>query len=39
MICDRRVSARMKVKVYKMVVRQVMLYDLEIVALTKRQEV
>ena len=32
-ICDKRVSARMKEKVYKMVVRPVMLYGLETVAL------
>ena len=37
-ICDRRVSARVKGKVYKMVVRPAMLYGLEAVALTKRQE-
>ena len=38
-ICDRRVSARVKGKVYKTVVRRAMLYGLESVALTKRQEV
>ena len=37
-ICDQRVSARMKGKVYKTVVRPAMLYGLEAVALTKRQE-
>ena len=37
-ICDRRVAARVKGKVYKMVVRPAMLYSLEAVALTKRQE-
>ncbi|KAI5608703.1 hypothetical protein C0J50_9541 [Silurus asotus] len=38
-ICDSRVSARMKGKVYKTVVRPAMLYGLETVALSKRQEV
>ena len=37
-ICDRRVSARVKGKVYRMAVRPAMLYRLETVALTKRQE-
>ena len=37
-ICDRRVSARVKGKVYKVAVRPAMLYGLETVALTKRQE-
>ena len=37
-MCDRKVSARMKGKVYKTVVRQDMLYGLETVALRKRQE-
>ena len=37
-ICDRRVSARVKGKVYKTVVRPAMLSGLEAVALTKRQE-
>ena len=37
-ICDRRVSARVKGKVYKVAVRQTMLYGLEMAALTKRQE-
>ena len=37
-ICDRRVPARVKGKVYKVAVRPAMLYGLEIVALTKRQE-
>ncbi|XP_065645289.1 uncharacterized protein LOC136075780 [Hydra vulgaris] len=36
-ICDRRVSARMKGKIYRTVVRPAMLYGLETVALTKRQ--
>ncbi|KAI5086740.1 hypothetical protein C0J45_2291, partial [Silurus meridionalis] len=38
-ICDSRVSARMKGKVYRTVVRPAMLYGLETVALSKRQEV
>ena len=37
-ICDRRVPAREKAKVYKVAVRPTMLYGLETVALTKRQE-
>ena len=37
-ICDRRVSDRVKGKVYKVAVRPAMLYGLETVALTKRQE-
>ena len=37
-ICDRRVPARVKEKVYKAAVRPAMLYGLETVALTKRQE-
>ena len=37
-ICDRRVSARVKGKVYRVAVRQAMLYGLETVAQTKRQE-
>ena len=37
-ICDRRVPARVKEKVYKVAVRPAMLYGLETVALTKRQE-
>ena len=37
-ICDRRVPARVKGKVYKVAVRPAMLYGLETVALTKRQE-
>ncbi|XP_065668195.1 uncharacterized protein LOC136088415 [Hydra vulgaris] len=36
-ICDRRVSTRMKGKIYRTVVRPAMLYRLETVALTKRQ--
>ncbi|XP_065664573.1 uncharacterized protein LOC136086217 [Hydra vulgaris] len=36
-ICDRRVSARMKGKIYRTVVRPAILYGLETVALTKRQ--
>ncbi|KAI5617633.1 hypothetical protein C0J50_22801 [Silurus asotus] len=38
-ICDRRVSVRVKGKVYRTVVRPAMLYGLETVALSKRQEV
>jgi hypothetical protein len=37
-LCDRRVSAKMKGKVYKTVVRPAMLFGLETVALKKRQE-
>lgn len=37
-ICDRRITARVKGKVYKMAVRPVMMYGLETVAVTKRQE-
>ena len=37
-ICDRRVTARVKGKVYKVAVRPAMLYGLAIVALTKRQK-
>ena len=37
-ICERRVPARVKRKVYKVAVRPAMLYGLETVALTKRQE-
>ena len=37
-ICYRRVPARVKGKVYKVAVRPAMLYGLETVALTKRQE-
>ena len=37
-ICDRRVPARMKGKMYRVTVRPAMLYGLETVALTKRQE-
>ncbi|KAI5107698.1 U6 snRNA-associated Sm-like protein LSm6 isoform X1 [Silurus meridionalis] len=37
-ICDRRVSARVKEKVHRTVVRPEMLYGLETVALSKRQE-
>ena len=39
MSCDRRVPARVKGKVYKVAVRPAMLYGLETVALTKREEV
>ena len=37
-ICDRRVPARVKGKVYKVAVRPAMLYGLDTVVLTKRQE-
>ncbi|XP_051780741.1 uncharacterized protein LOC127527129 [Erpetoichthys calabaricus] len=37
-ICDRRISARVKGKVYRTVVRPAMLYGLETVALTRKQE-
>ena len=37
-ICDRKVPARVKGKVYKVAVRPAMLYGLETVSLTKRQE-
>ncbi|KAK2917518.1 hypothetical protein Q8A73_004265 [Channa argus] len=37
-LCDKRVSARMKGKVFKMVVRPAMLFGLETMALKKRQE-
>ena len=37
-ICDRRVPARVKGKEYRVAVRLAMLYGLETVALTKRQE-
>ncbi|KAI5615975.1 hypothetical protein C0J50_8706, partial [Silurus asotus] len=38
-ICDSRVSAKLKGKVYRTVVRPAMLYGLETVSLSKRQEV
>ena len=38
MLCDRRVTARMKGKVYKTEVRPALMYGLETVALTKGQE-
>ena len=37
MICDKRVPARGKGKVYKVAVRPAMLYGLATVSLTKRQ--
>ncbi|XP_062865903.1 uncharacterized protein LOC134328668 [Trichomycterus rosablanca] len=37
-ICDKRVTAKVKGKVYRTAVRPAMLYGLETVALTKRQE-
>ena len=36
-ICDRRVPAKVKAKVYRVAVRPAMLYGLDTVALTKRQ--
>ncbi|KAK3544399.1 hypothetical protein QTP86_010407 [Hemibagrus guttatus] len=37
-LCDRKISARIKGKLYRTVVRPAMLYGLETVALRKRQE-
>ncbi|KAK3547537.1 hypothetical protein QTP86_021515 [Hemibagrus guttatus] len=37
-LCDQKISARIKGKVYRTVVRPVMLYGLETVSLRKRQE-
>ncbi|KAK3574844.1 hypothetical protein QTP86_018427, partial [Hemibagrus guttatus] len=37
-LCDRKISARIKGKVYRSVVRPAMLYGLETVSLRKRQE-
>ncbi|KAK3524746.1 hypothetical protein QTP86_002194 [Hemibagrus guttatus] len=37
-LCDQKISARIKGKVYRTVVRPAMLYDLETVSLRKRQE-
>ncbi|KAK3568192.1 hypothetical protein QTP86_000235 [Hemibagrus guttatus] len=37
-LCDRKISARIKEKVYRTVVRPAMLYGLETVSLRKRQE-
>ncbi|MCJ8739512.1 hypothetical protein PDJAM_G00048010 [Pangasius djambal] len=37
-LCDRKISVRIKGKVYKTVVRPAMLYGLETVSLRKRQE-
>ncbi|KAK3552014.1 hypothetical protein QTP70_031598, partial [Hemibagrus guttatus] len=37
-LCDRKISARIKGKVYRTVVRPAMLYDLETLSLRKRQE-
>ena len=37
-ICDKRISAKIKGKKYKTVVRPPMLYGLEEVALTRKQE-
>ncbi|KAL7841080.1 hypothetical protein SRHO_G00247710 [Serrasalmus rhombeus] len=38
LMCDRRIVARVKGKIYKTVVRPAMMYGLETVALSKRQE-
>jgi len=38
LLCDRRVSARLKGKLHRTVVRPAMMYGLETVAMTKRQE-
>lgn len=38
-ICDKRVSSRIKGKVYKTAVRPAMLYGLQTLSLSKRQEV
>ena len=35
-LCDRKLSARVKGKMYKSVVRPTMLYEMETVAVTKR---
>lgn len=37
-ICDRTIVARVKGKIYMMIVRPAMIYGLETVVLTKRQE-
>ena len=36
-LCDRKLSAKVKVKMYKSVVRPAMLYGMETVAVTERQ--
>lgn len=38
MTCDKKVSAKTKGKIYKTVVRPAMLYGMETVPLTKKQE-
>ena len=38
MLCDKRVPGKVKGKTYKTIVRPAMLYDMETVAMTKRQE-
>ena len=38
MICDRRVSAKVKGRVYRMVVRPAMMSGLETLAIGRRQE-
>lgn len=37
-VCVRRTAARVKGKVYKIIVRSAVMYGLEMMALTKRQE-
>ena len=37
-MCDKRISAKMKGRVYKTAVRPAMLFELEAAPLTKRQE-
>ena len=36
-LCDKKLSAKIKGKIYKSVVRPTMLYRMETVAVTKRQ--
>ena len=38
MLCDKRVPEKVKGKMYKTIVRSAMLYGMETVAMTKRQE-
>lgn len=37
-MCDRRIAARVKGKIYTVVVRPALMYSLEMVAIIKRQE-
>lgn len=39
LLCDRGIAARVKGKIYKTAVRPTMMYGLETVALSKRQEI